>query len=136
MFTILGIDPGNNTGLAIIRIDENTLEIQDVKTLTLLLGNLIPTDVNNYYLRRKLTLISYLDNINKDFGIDVAGLETAFVNTKFPKSAITLSDYISCIELKLYDISPRIKLYKFPPKSVKALVGATGDATKEDMFNN
>lgn len=132
---ILGIDPGNNTGLGIIVIDD-TLQIKKIYTHTLFLSKVIETDETHYYLRRKLILRETLQNISQDFNILAVGLETAFVNPKFPKSAITLSDYISCIELTLYDINTMIKFFKFPPKSVKMLVGATGDATKDDMLNN
>lgn len=136
MFNIVGIDPGNHTGIAIISIDEHKLHILNVKCFTINLDKLITTDENNYYLKRKLELNRVLVDIYQNYGIGVVGLEVPFVNPKFPKSAITLSDYISSIEIQLYNLNPNIKLYKFPPKSVKALVGATGDATKDDMLSN
>ena len=134
-YSILGIDPGNNTGICVMTIGDD-LKIKRILTLTLNLSKSIETGETNYYLKRKLVLRDTLVKLSYDFNIIAVGLENTFVNPKFPKSAITLMDYISCIELTFFDINSSIRFFKYPPKSVKMMIGAKGDATKEDMLHN
>lgn len=111
---ILGIDPGTNLGICIL--DFNTL--------------LIDT-----YCFKILDILNVYDNLH--FILDkykptMIGMETAFVNHKFPQSGIYLSRIIGAIELSLKLHDKYSILYKFPPKYIKAFYGS-GDFTKTDL---
>lgn len=134
-FTILGIDPGNNLGLCIIKTDSNTMEIKSIYPYTHYLDREAGTDVEDYFLKRKLYVRNIITKLYHRHNINMIGIELAFVNNRFPRSAITLSEYISFIELSVYNLSSRIKIFKYPPKSVKQLIGATGNSDKDGMLN-
>lgn len=129
-FSILGIDPGNNLGLSIIKVDPFNFYIKTIYTYTHYLNRIVGTDVNEYFLKRKLHIRNIITNLYKRHNINIIGIELAFVNNKFPRSAITLSEYISFIELTIFNLSSRIKIFKYPPKSVKQLMCGNGNSNK------
>ena len=111
---ILGIDPGSNLGICILDINSLTIDT---------------------YCFKIIDLIEVYDNLN--FILDkykpiLIGMETAFVNHKFPHSGIYLSRIIGAIELSLKLNDRYSILYKFPPKYIKAFYGS-GDFTKNDL---
>ena len=134
-YTILGIDPGNNLGLCLIKTDPNSMDIKSIYHYTHYLDRIAGTDVDEYFLKRKLHVRDIITNLYYRHNINMVGIELAFVNNRFPRSAITLSEYISFIELSIYTLSSRIKIFKYPPKTVKQLIGATGNSNKDGMLD-
>lgn len=132
-FNILSIDPGNNIGLSILTIDINTLEILDIISITYVLSDYID-DESIFKLTDKCLMLNniLLSNLNY-FNPLVVVYEEAFMNSRFPKSIIQLSQYINTINLTVKNFNSWIKIFSYPPKYIKKFIGAGGSAEKDDM---
>ena len=132
---IVGIDPGNNIGLAVYKVSVPDFKILDIYTETYILDNNI--NLNNYsgnvMVNRMMSLQSYITNVALTFNPSAVGLEMAFLNMRFPKAVIQLSQYLGIIETTFFNLLPFVKVFKNPPKYIKKYIGATGKADKDDM---
>lgn len=133
-FYLIGIDPGNNLGISIFHIDNN-FNILDITTYTHCLDHfyfsISPNKIINklYYLKSIITnLLDYYHPLS-------VSIESAFMNNKFPKAIMNLSQYVGTIELSVREYSSFIKVFKYAPKYVKSVI-CKGDANKEDMLTN
>ena len=61
------------------------------------------------------------------------GIETSFLNMRFPKAVIQLSQYLAVITNTTKSIVSDIKIFRYSPKYIKNNIGAGGDAKKDDM---
>jgi len=131
---ILAIDPGGNTGVSIFTINVVTIEIVNIETFFI---DLEYYDKDNDYekLKNKLLGLSVsIKHIIDVYNPHILAIEDTFVNYRFPKSAIYLSQYIATIELAVMSSNKFIKIYKYPPKLIKYYVGAKGNADKDMML--
>jgi len=131
-FYVLGIDPGNNTGIAIFKLSTLDMSILSIDTLTVVLNNMITGD--DIQLERNICLsrvCSYLYSLYKP---NLIGVEAAFLNSRFPKAVMQLSQYTSTIDQTFYNLNPFIKIMRFPPKYVKKYIGGGGNADKDRML--
>lgn len=134
---IIGIDPGNNIGLAVYTVSIPDFKIVDIYTETFILDNNIVNYRNNNdtMINRMLLLQKYITSVAEFYKPTAVGLEMAFLNMRFPKAVIQLSQYLAIIETTFFNILPFIKIFKNPPKYIKKYIGATGKADKDDMMN-
>lgn len=123
---ICGIDPGQNTGVSFITID-NDFKIIGLDTFCLQL----PTDT--YVLSRNNSRTEYLNysisELLNYFNPFAVGVELPFQH-RFANAVIQLSQYLSTINTAIYNHSPYLLNYRYPPKFVKRMIGATGNADK------
>ena len=135
-YNIIAIDPGNNIGIAIYTISAIDNSILSITTRTVVLDMYINNDVVNimlYRLNILNNLIAELYNIYQPVAI---GLEASFMNSRFPKAVIQLSQYVAIIETSFIKHNCFIKLFKYAPKYIKSKIGAGGDGNKYDMLAN
>ena len=136
-FNLIAIDPGGNTGISVYTINAKDLSIVSISTSTLILNNMITeSETVDTLLLRLEYLNSYITGLMKTYNPIVVAMEAAFANSKFPKSVMQLSQYIATIQLAIRNVNPFTKIFNYPPKLVKKLIGATGNADKDSMANN
>lgn len=133
-FTVVGIDPGNNLGVSILTInyDQGKFKIVNVEAKTYILDNYKLDTVLDRHVSRLLYLKDIVTDICVRYQPLVVCLESAFMNSRFPKAVITLSTYVTTAELAIIEYSNFIKIFKYAPKYIKSEV-CTGDADKKDM---
>lgn len=135
LINIIAIDPGNNIGVAIFTIDVTTLTIVNIETRLYVLENLIGNVDDNF--NKLLYKLSVIQEIVTDLYIAydpiALGVETSFLNTRFPKAVLQLSQYVAVIEHTMYVLNSRIKLFRYMPRYIKKIVEAGGGADKDDM---
>lgn len=133
---ILGVDPGNNLGIGVLTVDLDTSAILCVDTSIHVLDSYINPLSHDTMLDRCMVLGNIITEYMKCYNPLVVGLESSFMNVRFAKSVIQLSQYVMTIEMSVRKYDYWTRLFKYPPKMVKALVGAGGDAGKSDMLSN
>lgn len=132
-FNIMAIDPGNNIGISILQINVNTLEIMSIISFTYVLSDYIDETSNTKLLDRCIVLNKILLTTLNNFNPLVVVYEEAFMNSRFPKSIIQLSQYINTITTTIRNYNSWIKVFSYPPKYIKKFIGAGGTAEKDDM---
>ena len=132
-FYIIGIDPGNNTGVAIFELDSITLEIISITTSVVVLNNFIIDD-DNVMLYRCGFLKNVCTSIYNTYKPKVLSMEAAFMNQRFPKAVMQLSQYTSTVEQTFHACDNFIKIFKYPPKFIKKEIGGGGSADKNAML--
>jgi len=132
-FYLLGIDPGNNTGIAIFEISALTLCIVNITTATVVLNDIASPNLP-LGLGRNVMLNKVCDRLACEYQPNVVAMEAAFLNVRFPKAVMQLSQYVSTIENTFYNNNNFVKLYKHPPKYVKKYIGGGGNADKDAML--
>lgn len=135
-FNLLSIDPGNNVGITVFNIDVLTLNINTIDTATYTLNSYINENSSTKLLDRCFYLNSLLTSYLNYYNPLVVVYEQAFMNVRFPKSIIQLSQYINTIEMTVRSYDPWIKVLSYAPKYIKKYIGAGGGAIKDDMKNN
>lgn len=132
-FNIIGIDPGNNLGISVFTLDTN-LNIKNIITHFMCLEDY----PSNLSYDKKLSRLLYLQQLPYRlvnlYNPIAVGIETAFMNSRFPQAVMALSQYVSTIELNFIRANSFIKFFKYPPKYIKKLID-TGDANKKDMLS-
>lgn len=135
-YTIIGIDPGNNLGIGILHIDIETNNIVRIESRTYVLDNYVEEASFNVLLERNMKLKEIVKGLVETYRPVLFCIEAAFMNSRFPKSVIQLSQYVGTIELTIRSTNPWCKILKLPPKYIKARCGAGGNADKNDMRTN
>lgn len=111
---ILGIDPGRTTGISLLDVDNGS--------------NYTRCIVFNGVLEYSNELM----NVLTTYKPVMVGVETPFINHRFPSSGLWLSKLMGIIELTLAMWDNSVYVYKFAPKYIKAYFGS-GDYTKDDL---
>lgn len=131
LINIMGVDPGKNLGVSILTIEDTDLTIKNIQTFIYYLDNSIFSS---------LPMMDKLDKLNKslesllyNFRPVAFCFEQAFKH-RFANAVIQLSQYTALIEYTAYKFDPYMLIYKYPPKFIKKLFGATGDADKNGML--
>ena len=131
---IMGIDPGNNTGVSVITLDPFNKKIVSVFTKLIVLEMNIPS--SPYKMIYKINkLHNELLEILEYFSPSIATIENVFVNKRFPHAVINLSQYFITCKNTIYNYNNFIKIFEYSPKYIKKIIGAGGDAGKIDMLN-
>lgn len=133
-YNILAIDPGNNLGISILTIEDD--RIVSVHTRTIVLDNHVNDDSMYRLLDRCMYLDYIVTGLMMEYQPAVVALENAFMNSRFPKSVIQLSQYVVTIELAVRRADCWCKIFKYAPKYIKSKIGAGGTADKSDMKSN
>lgn len=133
-FNIIGIDPGNNLGVSILTIDSKTFNIINIRTHIFVLEDYSSSII----LDKKISKLYYITNVIPSYLYNLynpkaIGIETAFLNTRFPKAVMHLSQYVGNLDLSFRSLDSFIKIFKYPPKYIKGII-STGDANKNDML--
>jgi Holliday junction resolvasome RuvABC endonuclease subunit len=130
IFTIMGIDPGNNLGVAVLSVDESTEQIIGVKThLKILDKGRSPESSLNVF--RLTTLSTYLPRLFNIYKPTALGYESAFVDRRFPASGLSLSIIVGGIITNSLQHGVE-NIYSFAPKEIKKSFSVAG-ANKTDM---
>lgn len=133
---ILSIDPGTNMGVTIYTVSVPDLTIVNVVTTVIDLSNHTTDDPLSKNLLLRIQIIqSYIREIMIAYQPHILAMEAAFVNSRFPKSVMYLSQYIAAIELTVTEYNPFIKIFNYAPKMVKSVVSKNGKADKNDITN-
>lgn len=133
LFKIVSIDPGNNIGISIYTIDSLDYSVKSITTHTVVLDIHVEKGPNQltsrvYYLNRYFSeLLEYHRPL-------VIVEEAAFLNNRFPKAVMQLSQYIAAVDIAIYEYSLNAKVFRYPPKYIKRFIGAGGNADKDDML--
>lgn len=131
-FNIIGIDPGNNLGVAIYTINGENNQIVKITTFKKVLDNLNEVSGDKTIFR-----LTHLQKVIREIVLEykpvMVGIETAFLNKKYPLAVIQLSQYTAIIEMTILAINPFIKMGKFAPKKIKMYSGLA-TANKDDML--
>ena len=131
---ILSIDPGTNMGVTITTISVPDLKIVNIDTTVIDLSVYAANDPLNKNLLLRLNVIKdFIYHMMITYNPHILAMEAAFVNSRFPKSVMYLSQYIAAIEMTVYECNPYIRIFNYPPKLVKRIVNAGGKADKDDM---
>lgn len=131
---LIAIDPGSNTGVSIFTLTVPDYEIINIDTFFI---DLSYFELDNGYesLKNKLLgLERSIIGIIDFYQPHLLAIEDTFVNYRFPKSAIYLSQYISTIELTVMRNNRLIKILKYPPKFIKKHFTGSGSADKDTMY--
>ena len=132
-FNIVGIDPGNNIGVSIIEIGLPTYEILSVDTTFIILENNISKDSNDKILDKLNVLSKVVTDLINIYNPVAFAVEAAFMNVRFPKAVMQLSQYVAIIDHTIQLTNPFIKVFKYPPKYIKARTVGSGNADKDAM---
>lgn len=132
-FTLLCIDPGNNVGVAIYTVNAKTLEIISLHTRLFILDNHIGNTTIDRMPKKLLLLDKIVNELSEKYDPLVIGFELAFLNMRFPKAVMQLSQYTGIIEHMFRKSNPFIKFFRYPPKSIKLAIGGGGGANKFGM---
>ena len=135
-YTIIGIDPGNNLGIGILHIDSITNEIVGIESRTYILDTYVREETFNVLLERCSRLRELVIGLVMEYRPLMFCIESSFMNSRFPKSVIQLSQYVGTIELAIRNTNLWCKILKVPPKYIKARCGAGGSAGKDEMRDN
>lgn len=127
---IIGIDPGNHIGLSVLNVNPKDLSINSVFTKTITLERLLE---GKELVDRLILLRNIVNDIYYSFSPLSIAIETSFLNIKYPKAVIQLSQYVGVIELTFLEIDPTLKIFKYAPMYVKSVVSGKGIANKDDM---
>jgi len=131
-FYIIGIDPGSNTGVAIFELSSIDMSILSISTHTVILNNMINgTDV---LLERNIVLSKICSYLYDTYIPKAVAVEAAFLNSRFPKAVMQLSQYTTTIDQTFYNKDNFIKILRYPPKYVKKYIGGGGNADKDGML--
>jgi len=135
-FNIIAVDPGNNVGITIYTIDVTDYTIKNIISTTVTLSNRVSLDSKTpaTMIERIHYLNAYFYKLLETYKPLLVVSEAAFLNSRFPKAVMQLSQYIASVELAIHTYDKRIKLVRYPPKRIKKLIGATGNADKLDML--
>lgn len=128
---ILGIDPGNNLGVSLIEVDFD-LNIKSIHTKVFVLNKGV-TDEDFIIVERNNYLSSILTDLLRTYTPVAIGCEDCF-KSKFANAVIQLSQYLLTIRTTVYREFGKFPITIMPPKLVKSSIGATGSATKHDMY--
>lgn len=131
LINIMGVDPGKNLGISILTIEDETLSIKNIQTFIYYLDNSIFTNLPMMDKLDKLT--KSIESLLLTFRPVAFCFEQAFKH-RFANAVIQLSQYTALIEYTAYKFDPYMIIYKYPPKFIKKLFGATGDADKNAML--
>jgi len=135
-FNIIGIDPGNNLGVSIVELSTNTLEIVSIQTIVYSLDVYVCDRVIDRLTKRLFVLNNIIYNLLQQYQPVAFSIETAFLNTRFPRAVMQLSMYVATIYNTINTYDNIIKIFKYPPKLIKSSVGAGGNADKDKMLSN
>jgi len=134
-YKIISIDPGNNIGVSIYELTADTHSVVSIETKTIVLNNYAGAIVLEDRLLEKLIHINKVCNELYNTHSPLAlVVESAFLNSKFPKAVMQLSQYIATIELVFKQNNQLIKIFRYPPKLVKARIANNGNADKNMML--
>lgn len=129
---IMGIDPGNNLGVSIISVDIRDLSILDIEVKTYVLEDYVSYITGDKVMNKLFYIQDLIPKLCYEYQPIVISMETAFMNSRFPKAVINLSQYVGMIEYTIRSTNPFIKIFKYAPKYIKSKI-STGDANKNDM---
>lgn len=133
-YHILGIDPGNNLGISIYQLDcENN--IINIHTECHILENYICSLTSDLFSSKLIAIQTIINNLLTIYNPLAVGLESAFMNIRYPKAIMNLSQYVAMIDTTIINYNSFIKIYKYAPKYIKHKV-STGDANKNDMLTS
>lgn len=128
---ILGIDPGRNTGITALTVE---MDMETGKYYPTYMYNHTVVMVNNKKLPDKLVdLKMCVHNAMLIFQPSLIVMESAFLNVRFPRAVIVLTEYIQAIRDMIYHYNRNANILNLPPKMVKKLSSGVATATKEDM---
>ena len=130
---LISIDPGNNTGIAIYELNSATLDIVSITTHVVVLNNYVTNNID-ISLDRNLTLYNVCRRLSETYQPHVVAIEAAFMNSRFPKAVMQLSQYTLTVERTFYSDNEFIKLFRYPPKYIKKYIGGGGSADKDGML--
>jgi len=129
---IIAIDPGSNTGVTIFKVDKQ-YKILKIENKIFKLNKNKLTYSKDIILNRLLYLTDICNKLYDDYKPEHLFLEAAFMNVRFPKAVMQLSQYIAVIQMSFINKNKNINIKTYPPKYVKKFIGAGGNAKKEDM---
>lgn len=129
---LAGIDPGGNTGISVIGLHPITLDIETINTYVFVLDSYVK-DESSRMLDKWITIEKIIQWLMVTYEPKIIGMESAFLNQKYPKAIINLSSYTTMIEFMVNKYGTYTKLFKYPPKYIKKLT-CKGDANKSDML--
>lgn len=136
---IIGIDPGNNTGISIYTLSLPDFKIINIDSRLYQLDTFInPIDsiFYNKMMMRCQILYNIVTSLLKEYDPVAIAYESAFLNAKYANAVIQLTQYTSTIEQAIFNYNTFIRIFKYPPKWIKKYVGAGGTADKDDMLIN
>lgn len=132
VFNIIGFDPGKNLGFSNITVDSNTFNIVDIETRIYYLDTMIYSPCSMF------NKLEYLSSIVNSLLLEkrpiLVGMEQVFKH-RFANAVIQLAQYTCTIEYVVRAYDPYLRFMTYPPKVVKKLIGATGDADKHKMLH-
>jgi len=131
-FKLVAIDPGNNVGVAVYTISSIDMAVLAIESFTIVLSKQV-TGLIDMSMERNIILESACAKLSAIYNPNVVAMETAFLNSRFPKAVMQLSQYTSTVERTFYKYNNFLKLYRYPPKYIKKYIGAGGNADKNDM---
>lgn len=132
-FNIVGIDPGKNTGITVLTIkhDELNNRYEPIYSYSIL----VSMDNRLDMVDRIEKIKRVLRNLILIYDPVLVTIEAAFLNIRFPKAVIILTQYIQAIKDILYSFNRSITILDIPPKKIKAMTSDTGTSDKIDMKN-
>lgn len=127
-FNIIGLDPGNHLGISVMTINPKDLSIVSIYTQTITLER---------HVTDESLKLMFLKNVVRDLYYvwkpSAISMEVSFLNMKYPKAVINLSQYVGVIDMSWRELDPWIKIYKYPPMRIKSVVSGSGKSDKDDM---
>jgi len=133
-FNIVSIDPGNNIGISIMTIGLPNYDILSIDTTLVVLENKISKNSNDKILDRLNILNKVVADLIRIYNPVAFAVEAAFMNVRFPKAVMQLSQYVAIIDHTIQVTDPFIKVFKYPPKYIKARTAGSGNADKDGML--
>lgn len=136
-FNIMAFDPGTTTiGVSIYRINAHDLSIMDIETTLIDLNiGFIEIDLVDNLLNRLYRLNLRVKELIHYYQPKLVGIEASFYFKMRPMAYGPLSQSIMAIELAIQYVNPNIRIFKFPPKTIKKIATDVGSADKDDVLS-
>ena len=132
MINLIGIDPStNHIGICILTLTSDEFIVKNIETIVLDVSKTNSVcDINNNLLYRLQLLTPKITKIMTKYSPVLVAMESPYIDRFRPASAIPLGQAVQAIEYGIISYNDNIPIGKYPPSTVKNIVGAKGGVDK------
>lgn len=128
VLTVLGVDPSiKNLGYSIVTFDKKTNDLKCHEASVLRLKSSV--DIHT----RLHIIYKHLEEIIRQYKVNTVGVETAFINHKYPSACLSLSQVRGVV--LLLSAENNCELINVAPAEAKKLTTTSGNANKRLVQN-
>ncbi len=134
MENIIGIDPGKNLGIAILKVENKKIRYYLTNCNNLEKDYMVIKNPNMSMDQKKIVNVNYIiKRLYRHFPFTYVGIETIFKH-KFANAVIQLSAITTMLKSSIYNVNTNAEIIGIEPKKVKRCIGASGKGDKDDVL--